>query len=157
MPKDAENSDAVTYLKNNGPCAKRDLPVSSLGENVRRLIRSLNISGGSGGGGSGEPLGGGTLTVAYLENEHDFEQVIQTWLRLNSEAIANLSPESLRRRLRDAVSQDRKDVVSEVLDREGYSVDHSDRGHSYSQKFECSLCGTTVKDIASHLSNCSER
>lgn len=156
MPKDTAKSDAIIYLRENGPSPKRDLPVESLGEQVRRRIGSLNISGGPDGGGPGGSLGGGTTNVAYLEEKHDFAEVVRIWTQLNSDALENQSPESFRRRLRNAVSRDRKDVVSEVLDDEGYSVDHSDRGHSYDQESDCPLCGSTMTDMASHLSECPE-
>lgn len=157
MPKDTDKSDAIVYLRKNGPSPKRELPVESLGENVRRRIASLNISGGPGGGGPGGTLGGGTTAVAYLKGEHDFEEVVRTWTHINSDALANQSPQSFRRRLRNAVSRDRKDTVSDVLDQEGYSVDHSDRGQSYDQESDCPLCESTVKYMASDLTKCSER
>lgn len=79
MPKDTDKSDAIVYLRENGPSPKRELPVESLGENVRRRIGSLNISGGPDGGGPGGSLGGGTTNVAYQKDEHDFAEVARIW------------------------------------------------------------------------------
>lgn len=85
------------------------------------------------------------------------EVVVRRWLKVNSDSMSDVTAESLRRRLRIAVPRENRETISEVLDQEGFDVNHSDRGGSYSQKFECGFCGESVKDMASHLPECTGR
>lgn len=157
MPKDPSDSRAVRYLAENGPSPREELPVQNLATNVRALIGTLNISGGPGGGGSTEGVAGGLTEVAYLRGEHDLEAVVEAWLRANEEQVEQLPADSVRRRLRAAVPRKQRDVVSEVLSAAGYEVDYTGRGGRQTEPFECSLCGSSVPDIAAHLPECPER
>ena len=156
MPKKPENSDAVAYLRECGPRPKNELPVSSLGENVRRLLGSLNVSSGPGGGGSTASVSGGMTEVVYLSERHDLGEVVRVWLEVNSERIDKIDPDSLRRKLRNSVSSDERDLVSRVLDDEGFEVDYSNRGGDHSKEFVCNFCGASIPDLASHLTECPE-
>lgn len=157
MPVSPENSKAVVYLRENGPSPTDDLPVSGFGENVRELIRTIHVRGGPGGGGSAESVAGGLTRVAYLAAEHDLERALRVWLDVNAEKVSRISNKSLRWRLRATVASDQRDLVSTVLDEEGFEVDHSDRGTSGFDGFECDLCGESVRDLASHLTECPKR
>lgn len=157
MPKKPGDSRAVTYLERHGPSPRGELPVKNLATNVRALVGTLNITGGPGGGGSTAGVAGGLTGIAYLREEHDLRTVVETWLAVNRDAVEEISPDSVRRRLRASVPHDKRDVVSDVLSEAGYEVDYTDRGGRQTEPFECSLCGESVPDIASHLPNCPER
>jgi len=157
MPKKPADSRAVTYLAEHGPSPRGDLPVQNLAKNVRALVGTLNISGGPGGGGSTAGVAGGLTGIAYLREQHDLQEVLEAWLEVNNEEVEEISPDSVRRRLRASVPHEKRDVVSEVLTEAGYEVDYTDRGGRQTEPFECSLCGEQVPDIASHLQDCPER
>ena len=157
MPKKPGDSRAVRYLAEHGPSPRDELPVENLARNVRALVGTLNISGGPGGGGSTEGVAGGLTGIAYLRAEHEVETVVEAWLAVNEAEIEQLSPDSVRRRLRAAVPHEKRDAVSEVLTEAGYEVDYTGRGGRQTEPFECSLCGASVPDIASHLLECPER
>lgn len=157
MPKKPGDSRAVRYLAEHGPSPRGELPVKNLAKNVRALIGTLNISGGPGGGGSTAGVAGGLTGISYLREEHDLQEVIEAWLAENEEQVEEISPDSVRRRLRASVPHEQRDVVSEVLSEQGYEVDYTDRGGRQTEPFECSLCGESVPDIASHLQDCPER
>lgn len=157
MPKKPADSRAVRYLAEHGPSPRDDLPVQNLAKNVRALIGTLNISGGPGGGGSTAGVAGGLTGIAYLREEHVLSEVVEAWLAENETRIEEISPDSVRRRLRASVPHEKRDVVSEVLSAKGYEVDYTDRGGRQTEPFECSLCGESVPDIASHLRECPER
>lgn len=156
MPKKPEDSDAIVYLQEHGPRPKSELPVNSLGENVRRLLGTLNVGSGPDGGGGTASVAGGMTEVAYLLDDHDLKDVVRVWLEVNSERVDEVDPDSLRRKLRNSVSREEKDTISDVLDEEGFEVDYSDRGGDRSKEFECNFCGASVRDIASHLPECPE-
>lgn len=157
MPKKPADSRAVNYLESHGPSPRGELPVKNLAKNVRGLVGTLNITGGPGGGGSTAGVAGGLTGIAYLREQHDLQTVIKAWLAVNREAVEEISPDSVRRRLRASVPHGKRDVVSDVLSEAGYEVDYTDRGGRQTEPFECSLCGESVPDIASHLPNCPER
>ncbi|GAB7013649.1 hypothetical protein [Halolamina salina] len=157
MPKKPSDSRAVEYLAEKGPSPRKQLPVQNLATNVRALIGTLNISGGPGGGGSTEGVAGGLTEVAYLRDSHDLETVVRAWIEVNEAEVEQLPADSVRRRLRASVPREQRDVVSEVLSEAGYEVDYTDRGGRQTDPFECSLCGSSVPDIASHLPKCPER
>lgn len=154
MPKKAEDSRAVVHLAEHGPVPKRELPVQNFARNVRALVGTLNITGSQG---AGSGVAGGLTEVAYLRDRHDIRTVVETWVDVNAEQIETLPAESVRRRLRASVPRDQRDAVSEVLTAEGFGVDHSDTGGRQTEPFYCGLCGSSVKDIASHLPECPER
>jgi hypothetical protein len=157
MPRKPADSRAVTYLAEHGPSPRGELPVENLARNVRALVGTLNISGGPGGGGSTAGVAGGLTGIAYLREEHDWATVVEAWLAANESEVEELPPDSVRRRLRAAVPHGKRDVVSEVLTDAGYEVDYADRGGRQTEPFECSLCGASVPDIASHLPECPDR
>lgn len=157
MPKKPADSRAVVYLAEHGPSPRGELPVKNLAKNVRALVGTLNISGGPGGGGSTAGVAGGLTGIAYLREEHDLRAVLDAWLAANAAEIEQISSDSVRRRLRASVPREQRDVVSEVLSEAGYEVDYTDRGGRQTEPFECSLCGVSVPDIASHLPECPER
>lgn len=157
MAKEPSDSRAVSYLAEHGPSPRKELPVQHLTTNVRTLVGTLNISGGPGGGGSTAGVAGGLTGIAYLREEHDLSTVVEAWLAVNESQIEQLPPDSIRRRLRASVSHDKRDVVSDVLSEAGYEVDYADRGGRQTDPFECSLCGSSVPDIAAHLQSCPER
>lgn len=157
MPKKPADSRAVRYLAEHGPSPRGELPVQNLAKNVRALVGTLNISGGPGGGGSTAGVAGGLTGIAYLREEHELQQVIRAWLEENEDEVEEISADSVRRRLRASVPHEKRDVVSDVLSAEGYEVDYADRGGRQTEPFECSLCGESVPDIASHLQDCPER
>ena len=157
MAKELSDSRAVHYLAEHGPSPREELPVQHLATNVRALIGTLNISGGPGGGGSTAGVAGGLTGIAYLRGEHDLAPVVEAWLSANERQVEQLPPDSVRRRLRASVPHDERDVVSDVLTEAGYEVDYTDRGGRQTEPFECSLCGSSVPDIASHLPECPSR
>ncbi|QKY21551.1 hypothetical protein B4589_014645 [Halolamina sp. CBA1230] len=156
MGKEPSDSRAVRYLAENGPSPREELPVQNLATTVRALIGTLNISGGPGGGGSTAGVAGGLTEVAYLRGEHDLEAVVEAWIDANEEQVEQLSADSVRRRLRASVPREQRDVVSEVLSAAGHEVDYTGRGGRQTDPFECSLCGSSVPDIAAHLPECPE-
>ena len=154
MPKKPGDSRAVRYLAENGPSPREELPVQNLAKNVRALVGTLNISGGPGGGGSTAGVAGGLTGIAYLRGEHDLREVLDAWLAANAEEVEEISPDSVRRRLRASVPHEQRDVVSEVLSEAGYEVDYADRGGRQTEPFDCPLCGASVPDMAAHLPDC---
>lgn len=154
MPKKPADSRAVDYLDEHGPSPRNELPVQNLAKNVRALVGTLNISGGPGGGGSTAGVAGGLTGIAYLRGEHDLREVLDAWLEANAEEVEEISPDSVRRRLRASVPHEQRDVVSEVLSEAGYEVDYTDRGGRQTEPFDCPLCGASVPDMAAHLPDC---
>ena len=154
MPKKPADSRAVNYLAEHGPSPRSELPVQNLAKNVRALVGTLNISGGPGGGGSTAGVAGGLTGIAYLRGEHDLREVLEAWLAANAEEVEEISPDSVRRRLRASVPHEQRDVVSEVLSEAGYEVDYADRGGRQTEPFDCPLCGASVPDMAAHLPDC---
>lgn len=113
------------------------MPGSLTSEGVRSTTNALRVDG--------------SQHVVYLD-EHDPRAVLRTWVETNRAAAEGMGPEAVRRRVRRAAPDDWSDAVEEVLDAEGFTVDHSERGTArYDGARTCPLCGEEVSDLATHL------
>lgn len=153
MDNSRSGSSILEILEKKGPVPVTEVPISNLDTDNRRKAGTLSVTGGPGNIGS---VGGGLTDVIYLIDEHDFRDVLVTWLEINEEAISEISAISLRYKIRGAVKKDQKDIVSDTLDELGYTVDRSDNGGDHATEFECTFCGESVPDIASHLPDCDQ-
>lgn len=89
-----DTDGAIPHLKKHGPTPVPDLPVPNVrpehkseGLAVFKLKKTV---------GPGVPIGGRTTNVAYLMGRHSEEEVVESWVEANPEAVET---ESRRRSL----------------------------------------------------------
>lgn len=133
----------VEYLREHGPVPVSELPQSTSPSDKIDGLSTFRVRGAPASS-TGNKIGGMPADIAYLVDDHDEYEVLETWIEANPKAVETKTRRGLRRILRRH-GRSWHDAVDELLP----SQQKGNIGAVGDTGAECPLCGDEL--AASHM------